>query len=176
MQRPDLNDRLDPLEFARWYWLKEELVIFCRNQSIASAGAKPEVASRISAHLAGQSYSVQTKRSPKREMPKDFTLQSVIGEGWRCNPSLGAFFKAQCGKRFRFNKAVRDFIHTQVGRNLAEAVACYRASVAPDAPKTQIAPQLEYNRHTREFYEKNPTASRKQVLDAWWVKRSTRLA
>jgi hypothetical protein len=46
--------------------------------------------------------------------------------GW---PTVGS--KPELAARVR---ALRDFIHTQVGRTLGEAAACYRQRVAPGAP------------------------------------------
>jgi hypothetical protein len=174
MTRPEFTPHLSADEFLRWYWLKEELAAFCRLLKISTAGSKPEMTLRIAACLAGNPITVKPRPVRSGAMPKQFAMTTTIGAGWRCSPGLGAFFKSQCGNGFRFNVAMRDFIHTQAGRTLEEAVACYRQSVAPGAPKTTIPPQLEYNRHTREFYEKYPGATRQQVLDAWWAKRSRR--
>jgi SAP domain-containing new25 len=174
MQRPALNCQTNAQEFLRWYWLKEELIAFCRFARIPASGPKPELTVRIAAHLAGQALSTSPRPSRNAQMPTEFTLETTIGQGWRCSLPLGVFLRAHCGRTFRFNAAVRKFVHTQVGRSLAEAVECYRLSVAPDSPQTEIAPQLEYNRHTREFYANNPGASRQQVLEAWWARRSRR--
>jgi hypothetical protein len=177
MQRPELTAYLSADEFQRWYWLKEELVAFCRSAQLTTSGSKPELAARIAAALGSRNAApTSTARKPLRNavMPTVFTLDTIIQPGWRCGPLLGAFFKAQCGAGFRFNAAVRDFIHTQAGHSLAEAIACYRASTAPDAPKQTIIAQNEYNQHTRDFYAANPGATRAQVLAAWRVRRGRR--
>ena len=51
-------------------------------------------------------------------MPAVFTAATVIGAGWRCNPGLGAYFRKVAGQGFRFNAAMRDFIHNGAGRTL----------------------------------------------------------
>jgi hypothetical protein len=172
MHRPLLNHTLDAAEFERWYWLKAELLAFCREAGLPRGGSKPELASRIAAYLGGRPFDAPTRTSRTGPMPLEFTLETLIGDGWQCTPSLGAFMRSHCGASFRFNASVRHFVHTQAGHTLAEAVACYRASVSRGAPKTAIPAQLEYNRHTREFHAKNPGATRQQVLEAWWAKRS----
>jgi SAP domain-containing new25/Domain of unknown function (DUF6434) len=172
MNRPSLTNTLSPEEFESWYWLKQELVEFCQQHQIPSAGSKSEVSEKIPAFLRKAPPPKVRVSIKKGEMPAHFLLTTVIGIGWRCNPALGAFFREQCGKGFRFNAAVRNFIHTQVGATLADAVNCYVASVAPGAPQQPIIPQNEYNRFTREFFDENPGATRAQALAGWWEKRS----
>lgn len=174
MTRPDFTSQFPADEFLRWYWLKEELAWFCRLLKISTTGSKPEMTQSIAAYLAGTPVASTYRPARSGVMPADFSLTTIIGAGWRCGPALGAFFKSQCGNGFRFNAAMRNFIYTQVGRTLADAVTCYRQSVAPGAPKSTILPQLEYNRHSREFYENHPGATRQQMLEAWWAKRLRR--
>ena len=45
--RPELTRELTGEEFARWYFLKEELAEFCRANKIPASGSKEELASRI---------------------------------------------------------------------------------------------------------------------------------
>jgi SAP domain-containing new25/Domain of unknown function (DUF6434) len=170
--RPSLDRRLSAESFAQWYWLKEELVVFCRDSGITTSGSKPELTQRVIAFLNGASLPPSIKIRRRGNMPDVFSLSTVIGKGWRCNPALGQFFRSHCGNGFRFNAAMRNFIHSEVGRTLEEAMHCYRASVSPSALKQEIIAQNEYNRHTREFFRQNPGASREEVLAAWWEKRN----
>lgn len=173
--RPDLLSVKSAAEFRNWYWLKEELLMFCRARGLPSSGMKPQVADRIAAFLDGKPFEVTPQAVRGAQMPSEFTLETVIAKGWRCSPALGAFLRGVCGKTFHFNKPMRDFIHQGAGHTLLEAAEVYRASQGKDAPKREIPPQLEYNRHTREFYEAHPGATREQVLAAWWAKRGKSL-
>ena len=105
-------------------------------------------------------------------MPERFELRAVIGEGWRCSQSLRRFFQQHCGPSFRFNGALREFIHTGAGCTLADALAHYELSRS--AGTREIDEQFEYNRHTRAFFVENPGATRQQAIDAWWEKRGAR--
>lgn len=176
MSRPLLTHVTSAEELLRWYWLKEELIQICRRHKIPSSGTKPELTARIAAHFSGKPLRSAKRVLRKAEMPSEFGLETRISEGWRCTPALGAFLRSQCGRTFRFNKPVRDFIHSGMGHKLSEVVEVYRQSVKPDAPKLEIPPQLEYNRHTREYYASNPGAKREEVLAAWWTKRGARRA
>lgn len=172
MDRPRLTRRLSAAEFARWYWLKTELVAFCRTLKVSGSGSKPELSARIRAALDGRALPTRAPRRPRARMPEAFTTATLIEAGWSCNPQLGQFFRAQCGPAFRFNAAVREFIHTMAGQPLSAAIACYHASVAPGAPRQALAPQLEYNRHTRDYYREFPGASSREVIAAWREKRA----
>jgi SAP domain-containing new25/Domain of unknown function (DUF6434) len=173
--RPALSNSLSSEEFSAWYWLKAELLEFCRDKGLSLSGSKPELAERIKAHLNGETAKpVMVRKQAVTSMPTRFTLKTVIGEGWRCNLRLGAFFKQHCGKGFRLNAAMRDFIHHRSGEKLAQAIECYHASVSPNAPAQAIIAQNEYNRHTRAYYATHPNATRQEVIAAWWAKRDSR--
>lgn len=175
--RPDLTADLAPAEFLAWYWLKEEMVQFCRANGLPTAGSKPELESRIEAFLAGQPLAKRTSPArPATKMPSTFRPEMRIEPGWRCNPALGAYFRSTLGNGFRFNKPMRDFIHTQCGKALLEAEHCYLASIRPGAVRPPILRQLEYNQHLRDFYAAHPGATRKDAIEAWWQKRRSRKA
>ena len=151
--RPNLLPALSPEEFLAWYWLKSELVKFCRSQKLSTAGSKRDLEARILARLSGKALvEIKALRSKLTTMPAHFTMETVIGKGWRCNPSLGAFFRQALGNGFHFNAETRDFIHNGEGKTLAEAAICYQNSVAPGRKKSVIPQQLEYNRHFREYF------------------------
>ena len=176
MHRPELNSQLRAAEFRSWYWLKAELLGLCRTAGLNCTGSKSDLTARIAAHLDGSIPHIETQSYRKGNMPSEFTLETVIGDGWRCTRSLGDFLRLQCGSGFRFNSIVRNFIHAQPGIKLSQVVSSYLAVEASSASAPEIPVQFEYNRHTREFYAENPGASRRQVLEAWWARRSRRAA
>ncbi len=47
MERPPLDNDISPLDFNDFYWLKEELVEFCKNNDIKTFGGKIELTKRI---------------------------------------------------------------------------------------------------------------------------------
>lgn len=172
--RPTIAPSITLSEFVSWYWLKEELAVICRLFALSTAGSKLELEDRIRRHLSGIEPKVAAKRRAAGKMPTVFTLKSVIGKGWRCNPALGAYMRQVCGSGFHFNAAMRHFIHNGEGRTLADAVVCYRESVHAGKSQLPIPKQLEYNQHFRDFFAATPGATRQQAIDAWWKKRSRR--
>ncbi len=175
ISRPRLCASLQVEEFRAWYWLKEELVGFCRLRGLPTSGSKRELEQRIHVLLSG-AHTADRSRAKRRagRMPRTFTMETVIGEGWRCGPALGAFFRQVVGKGFRFNADTRAFIHSGVGKTLGDAALCYQNSVRPGRAKPEIPEQLEYNRHFREYFEQHPEATREDAITAWWAKRTTR--
>jgi len=49
--RPTLSKELNVQEFSDFYWLKEELQTFCRDNGISASGSKIEIADRIKTFL-----------------------------------------------------------------------------------------------------------------------------
>lgn len=172
--RPALTAYLTADEFRAWYWLKSELVAFCRTEGLPTSGLKAEVRDRITAYLSGEALP-EPKRRTKRAgaMPETFALDTVVGEGWRCSPKLGAFYRSVCGPGFRFNAAMRDFVHNGAGRTLADGIGVYEASKNQKGP---IAASLEYNQHMRRYFARHPNATREEAIAAWWEQRGQRRA
>ena len=50
-ERPDLNERLNGETFRSFYYLKEELVDFCRKNDLPVSGGKVEFTDRIACFL-----------------------------------------------------------------------------------------------------------------------------
>ena len=172
MERPELNDALSAAEFGRWYWLKSELVAFCRQRGLSCQGGKQEIARRIEAALSGQATAClqgPRSRAPSAPMPERLEPSTVIGRHWRLSRSLRVYFEGVHGPGFHFNEALRQFLAQGCGRTLAEASEHYRQSL--QQPKGSIARQFEYNRHTREFFATHPGATRQQAIASWWAKR-----
>ena len=170
--RPELNPQIDAQDFLDHYWLKVELVQFCRSNGLPRGGGKKEITGRIASFLRGEAVPVtKNRRKPEAVYPEAFDCSTVIGPGWRCTQSLRAFFVREVGPSFRFTKAVRDFVATGVGQTLQEAVEVYLADQKIE--KKPIEGQFEYNRFTREYYEQHPGATRGEVVAAWKRLRAT---
>lgn len=171
MSRPSLAPGLAPERFHDYYWLKAELVAFCRERGLPTGGAKTELVDRIAAFLIDGSVlrPQPVRRDRASPLPDTLALDTVIGSGWRSSQRLRAFFEAQVGPSFRFNQALVGFIRDGEGRTLSDALAVWRASNA-SGPKP-LADQFEYNRHTREYGAQHPGATQADVQAAWWAKR-----
>lgn len=171
MARPNLTVSLSKEDFLANYWLKKELVGFCRAEKIATSGSKGEVTERIAHFLeTGEKLGARRRSMKKGIMPAVFTRETVIGEGWRCSQELRAFFEQETTLKFHFNGFMRDFIGgSGVGQTLGDAIEGWEASKR--APKGEIGKQFEYNQHMRDYFEAHPDATRDEAMEAWREKR-----
>jgi SAP domain-containing new25/Domain of unknown function (DUF6434) len=175
--RPPLDSNISAEDFKAFYWLKEELMGFCRGYGLPTSGSKQVLTERIVVFLTTGSAPVPKPAAKRRsvgKMPERFTREMVIGSGWRCSQALRAFFLQEIGPQFHFNSVMRDFIKDGAGRTLQEAIAAWEAERSQPKTEKEIAPQFEYNRHFREYFKTHPGATREEAIAAWKVKRAQR--
>ncbi len=170
--RPPLTAALPPEEFADHYWLKSELIGFCRQAGISAAGSKQQLNTRITALLAGSDVLEKPKARARGKMPSSFSRNTVIGEGWSCSNALRAFLSGELGKPFRFDQFMRDQIHNGAGKTLGEVISAWSDNRLTGESRT-IAPQFEYNRFVRELRSLAPGASHRDIVAAWKKYRDT---
>ena len=173
--RPELNKKLSGREFRKWYWLKEELVQFCRDNGIPATGGKTELADRIALFLdTGKIESGKTiKRNAAKKNVSEITLDSVIESGFVCSEKHRAFFKEQIGSSFSFNVAFQKWLKSNSGKTYADAVAAYRdIKEKSKKEKTKIDGQFEYNTYIRDFFDRNKGRSLDDAIKCWKYKKS----
>jgi len=165
-------------DFQGFYWLKEELATFCRQNGLPTAGSKKEITTRIEHFLVtGNLSSTVTSTKPRSAidpLPDQLSRDTMLGSNWHCTEQLRAFFVQEIGSQFHFNRAMRDFIKNGAGRTLQDGIDVGHAD--RDTPKleTDIAPQFEYNRHMREFFKAHPGKTLQDAIAAWKEKKTWR--
>lgn len=173
VSRPDLDRALAPDDFRRFYWRKDELAAFCRAVGLSASGAKADVAGRVEHFLrTGERRAGTPARARGGRMPERFTPDTVVGVGWRCSQALRAFFQEQLGAGFHFDHVARALIHEGAGRTLAEVMESWRESRTSAAEPRDIAPQFEYNRHMRRFFDEHPGATREEARRSWHARKA----
>ena len=115
--RPELNRTLDGSSFLQWYWLKEELVIFCRENGIPASGSKVELTARIADFLDTGYISGNSTKNRRRpaDTPAELSLDNVIEDNFVCSEKHRAFFKEQIGNSFSFNVAFQKWLKSNAG-------------------------------------------------------------
>ncbi len=182
-QRPNLTKDISLKDFQDFYWLKEELMAFCRAEGLRTSGGKIEIAQRIAHYLqTGEKKSpklaVKAKTSSKFDWNKEaLTLETVITDNYKNSENVRAFFEQQIGKGFKFNVKFMNWMKANVGETLQAAIDAWKRleeeKKANKQPK-EIAPQFEYNRYLRDFMADNPNADRATGIKLWKIKRSMR--
>lgn len=176
MTRPPLTPHISSADFQQFYWLKQELVAFCREQKLPTTGSKQQLTERINHYLNPSlpAPAIPPAGSiPLTPMPTHFTRQSIIGPGWRCSQALRAFFEQELGPQFHFNGVMRDFIKNSPGRTLEEAIQAWEIDQQNPTPK-EIASQFEYNQFFRTYFQNHPQASRAEAISAWQKHKNQR--
>ena len=175
MSRPALTPALSSTEFRAWYWLKQELVVFCQTYHLDTSGAKQNIAERIADFLSTGIVPPPVPR-PRRvtdTMPTVFSRATVIGKHWRCSEALRAFFIQEIGPQFHFDQTLRTFIKEGEGQTLDAAIGAWVAARQHPTP-TEIAPQFEYNRFLRAYRHAHPGAPRAEAVAAWHAHKAQR--
>ena len=78
MDRPELNNQLDSKTFREYYYLKEELIDFCRRNGLQTTGGKIELTERISKFLDTGERSIKNHDSRRTQIIDEITLDSII--------------------------------------------------------------------------------------------------
>jgi len=92
-ERPDLNEKLDGETFRAFYYLKEELVDFCRENNLPVSGGKIELTDRIACFLDTRKV---LEASAKRQTTRDvgiITENTPIESNIVCSEKHRAFLK-----------------------------------------------------------------------------------
>ena len=173
--RPALDKSLDGKTFREWYWLKEELVDFCRENDLPASGGKTELTDRIALFLdTGEvkKSSLRKDRTGPRQTMSEITLESIIEPDLVCSEKHRAFFRSQIGNSFSFNVAFQKWLKTNTGKTYAEAVSAYHEiKNNTSGGRKNIGRQFEYNTYVRDFFEHNKGRSLDDAIRCWKYKK-----
>lgn len=182
MDRPDLNTQLSLKDFNEFYWLKQELVSFCKTVGISTSGGKIEIADRIRHYIStGEVIKNQTKKSAVISTfdwgAATLTRSTVITDNYKNGENVRSFFIQEIGPHFTFNIIFMKWIKNNAGKTLEDAVVEWKRihdlKKKPDYV-SEIDPQFEYNTYMRAFLKDNPDLSSKDAMRYWKLKRSQR--
>lgn len=172
-QRPELSIRLKSNEFLEYYYLKEELVRFCKDNGLPSSGSKKELTERISVFLNTGKVQTANNLRPSKHKITGITLDTIIESGLVCSELHRAFFKKVIGNSFSFNVEFQKWLKENSGKTYADAIAAYKEiKDAKKTKKTVIGKQFEYNTYVRDFFEDNKGASLEDAIKCWKYKKS----
>ncbi|MFP7168758.1 DUF6434 domain-containing protein [Terribacillus sp. 7520-G] len=177
--RPELTRMTKADDFLDYYWLKEELVQFCRENGLPASGSKMEITARIESFLRDGSMEKPTqKQSRKRKKTAEpLSRSTIITEDHRCSQDVRAFFKKEIGEHFHFSTYIQSYFRDNVGKTYEDAIrAWHEEEIRKQGPayKKDIAPPFEYNRFIRKFFSDpaNKDKSCAQAVKAWNKKKS----
>ena len=172
MERPVLNKKLDGKTFRGFYFLKEELVNFCRENGLPASGGKIELTDRIALFLDTGEIATVSKGKKATVKTGDITPNTKIEPDFVCSEKHRTFFKEHIGKTFSFNVAFQKWLKTNTDKTYKEAIAAYyRILAEKKKEKTTIDGQFEYNIYIRDFFADNQGKSLKEAITCWKYKK-----
>jgi hypothetical protein len=179
-ERPILDREINIKDFEDFYWLKVELVKFCRENTISSAGGKIEISHRIIEYLETGKIP-RTKTQKKKKLSKathSITKETVIGIEYRSYEEKKEFFQSVIGKQFHFTVHLLEYFKQNAGKKTYSDFIneWYKEQELKKDPNfvKEIAPQFEYNTYIRDFLKDNPNKSKKEAIEYWKIKRAKR--
>ncbi|MEO1183900.1 MAG: DUF6434 domain-containing protein [Cyanobacteria bacterium J06636_27] len=183
MKRPSLSNISSAEEFKNWYWLKEELISYCREVGIKTTGGKFEIAERIVNYLnTGETKTHQIQEKSIKKPTSNFdwkneplNVDTIITDNYKNNSNVRRFFTEQVGKKISFSIDLMQWMKDNVGKTLGDAVVeWHRLQEIKKNPNYQsvIPAHNQYNQYTRDFLADNPDKSIKDARKYWKLKRS----
>lgn len=171
--RPNLDNCINSKTFKEYYYLKEELIDFCRKNNLQTTGRKIELTERI-AHFLETGEKTYKNHTTKRNLsPNEITLDTIIEENFVCSEKHRAFYKKQIGNNFSFNVAFQKWLKSNSGKTYQDSInAYYQILEDKKKNKTVIDKQFEYNTYIRDFFTDNKDKNLEQAIKCWKYKKS----
>lgn len=172
-KRPILNKDLDSETFKSFYYLKEELVDFCKQNQLPVTGGKIELTTRIAYFLETGKYNPVINESKRRIEVHEIQEDTLIENPFVCSENHRAFFKEKIGKQFSFNVQFQKWLKNNGGKSYRDAIHAYQEIIKEKKTnKTTIDKQFEYNTYIRAFFEDNKGKTLEDAIKCWKYKKS----
>ena len=172
-ERPELNTALDGNTFRNYYYLKEDLVEFCRKNNLPASGGKIELTDRIAYFLDTGKVLKTVSKNKKAANVGEITEDTVIESDFVCSEKHRAFFKDKIGKSFSFNVLFQRWLKENTGKTYKDAIdAYYQIMEEKKKVRTTIDKQFEYNTYIRDFFDDNKGKNLDEAIKCWNYKKS----
>ena len=182
-RRPELNKNISIEDFREFYWLKAELVQFCKKEGLSKQGGKIQIANRIEDYLKTGKKDRNLAKKGRKPISRfnwkieELSLKTLITDNYKNTENVRSFFQKQVGKKFKFHVPFMNWMKQNTGKTLDDAVNKWKAIELENKDnkhRKEIAPQFEYNRYIRDFLQENPHKTKKVAIQVWKIKRSMR--
>ena len=171
-ERPELNKKLDTATFRSFYYLKQELADFCKENGLPTSGSKIELTDRIAYFLDTGNVLKSSAERKTAAIIGTLTEGTVIEPNIVCSEKHRAFFSEKIGKSFSFNVPFQKWLKANAGKTYGDAIrAYYRILEEKKQTKTKIGGQFEYNTYIRDFFADNPGKSLHDAIVCWNYKK-----
>ena len=180
--RPQLTKDLKSEDFKEYYFLKEELKDFCKKEGLKVSGSKNQLEERIIYYLdtgksLDNSRSIKNKNnysksnSNKATTSEEITLDSILGENFKCSEDKREFFEKEIGEGFKFKVKFQKWLKTNPDKTYQDAINAYY-ELQNSKEKTKIDKQFQYNQYIRDFFFFFYDKTLNDVIKCWKYKKS----
>ncbi|MDO5826068.1 MAG: DUF6434 domain-containing protein [Methanosphaera sp.] len=168
-----LNKNLTVDEFREYYFLKKDLVDFCRSEGLKLGGSKKELEERIICYLESGVKLDNIKHVPKNNKNPHITMDSFIGEDFVCSQKVRLFFEEKIGSSFKFKVAFQKWLKNNPDKTFRDAIIAYH-DISGNLKKnsSNIDSQFQYNQYIRDFFKSNEDKSFKDAVKCWNYKKN----
>lgn len=172
-ERPNLTKELKVETFLNYYYLKEELINFCKEYNLPSSGSKIELTNRIAYFLKTGLIQKPERKKTIKQHHQDITEDSLIEPNFVYSEENRAFFVSKIGKSFSFNVLFQKWLKTNAGKTYKDAInAYYEILNTKKKTNTPIDKQFEYNTYIRDFFKENHNKTLADAIICWKYKKS----
>jgi hypothetical protein len=169
----ELGKDTDPETFRQYYYLKEQLTAFCRENGLRISGGKPELTERVYGYLLTGERAAWERTPRPRTVAAEIRPDTAIGPDLLLSQTVRAFFEEHIGTSFTFCLGFNRWLRDNPERTFGDAVNAYREiKEAGRHQRTVIGRQFEYNTYIRDFFADNPGRTLKDAIVCWKHKKA----
>lgn len=162
--------------FLKTYYLKKELVKFCRENHLPTSRPKQKLTQIIYEFLDGKKINLEEQEKKIRiKTNSAITKNSIIDENYANDEKHRAFFLEKIGKHFKYNTPFMNWMKENKGKKIyQDAIDEWNRiyELKKSGFKYEIGSQFEYNNYTRSFFEANPNLSKEDCIKCWNYKKT----
>lgn len=172
-KRPELGRNLSAETFKEFYYLKSELVEFCKENKLQTGGGKIELTERVFNFLKTGEKETSGSIRKKNKKLDELTLNSLIEKDMGYGENIRAFYELHLGKNFKFCVPFQRWLKGNVGKTFQDSIEAYKEIIKnKDKTEKVIDRQFEYNTYIRDFFKDNKNKTLKQAICCWKYKKS----
>jgi len=173
-KRPELSVDMDVSALRDYYWLKEELLQFCKKNGIPASGKKLEILARIEVFLkTGKIGKPKKKKRGKSraDSEKPLSLDTPV-INFKSDQKTREFFESAIGPHFHFTAHLNQFRRENDNLTYGDLVSEWLAEKERrknGSYRAKIMKSCEYNQFIRDFFadENNQGKSFQDAVAAW---------
>lgn len=172
MEKPELSKFMNAETFSSYYYLKEELVAFCKELGLPTSGNKQELTKRIAYFLETGCCLQPSKRVIKKAIHEDLYLTTLIEPNIICSEKHRTFFKQHIGSSFTFCVTFQKWLKHHAGKTYADVIAAYHQLLQDKSTQdSKIGEQFAYNAYIRAYFADHKNGRLQDAIACWNYKK-----